>query len=192
MSEYSFSHSHKTHTTPSFFLTSRSPSLNRSNFQFLIYMKLVDPAEARSPSVDSRTSSSSIPVLLLEYPRMITSTSTKTRRLTSSWGVYQSHYFTSHDLGPISSSDLAWVGSIQATGQPLVGILAGILAQRIGYRLTGFIGTCIMCIGLISCIIFYSRMAFIPHPRCIVRRWEWFRIHSCCLYTFTMGESFVY
>ncbi|KAK0437763.1 major facilitator superfamily domain-containing protein [Desarmillaria tabescens] len=68
----------------------------------------------------------------------------------SSWGVYQSHYFTSRDLGPISNSDLAWVGSIQATGQPLVGILAGILAQRIGYRLTGFIGTCIMCIGLIS------------------------------------------
>ncbi|KAG7440738.1 MFS general substrate transporter [Guyanagaster necrorhizus] len=68
----------------------------------------------------------------------------------SSWGVYQSHYFTSHDLGPVSNSDLAWVGSIQATGQPLVGILAGILAQRIGYRLTGFIGTCIMGIGLIS------------------------------------------
>ncbi|KAK0443068.1 major facilitator superfamily domain-containing protein [Desarmillaria tabescens] len=68
----------------------------------------------------------------------------------SSWGVYQSHYFVSCDLGPVSNSDLAWVGSIQATGQPLVGILAGILAQRIGYRLTGFIGTCIMCIGLIS------------------------------------------
>ncbi|KAF9019798.1 MFS general substrate transporter [Hymenopellis radicata] len=68
----------------------------------------------------------------------------------SSWGVYQSHYFTSHVLGPVSSSDLAWVGSIQATGQPLVGILAGILAQRIGFRITGFMGTCIMCMGLIA------------------------------------------
>lgn len=40
----------------------------------------------------------------------------------SSWGVYQSHYFTSKVLGHVSSSDLAWVGSIQATGQPLVGV----------------------------------------------------------------------
>lgn len=40
----------------------------------------------------------------------------------SSWGVYQSHYFTSKVLGHVSSSDLAWVGSIQATGQPLVGM----------------------------------------------------------------------
>ncbi|KAK0214747.1 major facilitator superfamily domain-containing protein [Armillaria fumosa] len=68
----------------------------------------------------------------------------------SSWGVYQSHYFTSQDVGAVTNSDLAWVGSIQATGQPLVGFAAGILAQRIGFRVTGFIGTCIMCLALIT------------------------------------------
>ncbi|KAK0467019.1 major facilitator superfamily domain-containing protein [Desarmillaria tabescens] len=67
----------------------------------------------------------------------------------SSWGVYQSHYLTSQDVGAVSNSDLAWVGSIQATGQPLVGFVAGILAQRIGFRVTGFIGTCVMCLALI-------------------------------------------
>ncbi|THU86596.1 MFS general substrate transporter [Dendrothele bispora CBS 962.96] len=68
----------------------------------------------------------------------------------SSWGVYQSYYFNSKVLGDISNSDLAWVGSIQATGQPLVGFVAGLLAERIGYRITGFIGTVIMCLGLIA------------------------------------------
>ncbi|KAK7045949.1 hypothetical protein VNI00_006944 [Paramarasmius palmivorus] len=40
----------------------------------------------------------------------------------SSWGVYQNFYFSSPNdgVGPISNSKLAWVGSIQATGQPLV------------------------------------------------------------------------
>ncbi|SJL09120.1 uncharacterized protein ARMOST_12496 [Armillaria ostoyae] len=136
-------------------------------------MEPVDAAEDRSPSADSRTSSSSDTCVVSEvsdqddlidahkdsspdggYGWVCVFCSFVVHffalGIESSWGVYQSHYFTSHDLGPISSSDLAWVGSIQATGQPLVGILAGILAQRIGYRLTGFIGTCIMCIGLIS------------------------------------------
>ncbi|KAK0440347.1 major facilitator superfamily domain-containing protein [Armillaria borealis] len=136
-------------------------------------MEPVDAAEDRSPSADSRTSSSSDTCIVSEvsdqddlidahkdsspdggYGWVCVFCSFVVHffalGIESSWGVYQSHYFTSHDLGPISSSDLAWVGSIQATGQPLVGILAGILAQRIGYRLTGFIGTCIMCIGLIS------------------------------------------
>ncbi|KAK0216880.1 major facilitator superfamily domain-containing protein [Armillaria fumosa] len=135
-------------------------------------MKPVDAAEARSPSVESGTSSSSDTCVASGVPQDDLIDADKDSSpdggygwvcvfcsfvvhffalgIESSWGVYQSHYFTSHDLGPISSSDLAWVGSIQATGQPLVGILAGILAQRIGYRLTGFIGTCIMCIGLIS------------------------------------------
>ncbi|PBK89520.1 MFS general substrate transporter [Armillaria gallica] len=136
-------------------------------------MKLVDAAEDRSPSVDSGTSSSSDTCVVSgvsDQDDLIDAHKDSSPDggygwvcvfcsfvvhffalgIESSWGVYQSHYFTSHDLGPISSSDLAWVGSIQATGQPLVGILAGILARRIGYRLTGFIGTCIMCIGLIS------------------------------------------
>lgn len=68
----------------------------------------------------------------------------------SSWGVYQNHFFTSQDVGAVSNSNLAWVGSIQATGQPLVGFVAGILAQRIGFRVTGFIGTCVMCLALIT------------------------------------------
>ncbi|KAK0186473.1 major facilitator superfamily domain-containing protein [Armillaria mellea] len=136
-------------------------------------MKPVDAAEACSPSVDCGTSSSSDTCVVSGVSDQDDLVGTHKDSspdggygwvcvfcsfvvhffalgIESSWGVYQSHYFTSHDLGPISSSDLAWVGSIQATGQPLVGILAGILAQRIGYRLTGFIGTCIMCIGLIS------------------------------------------
>ncbi|KAK0235045.1 major facilitator superfamily domain-containing protein [Armillaria nabsnona] len=136
-------------------------------------MKLVDAAEDRSPFVDSGTSSSSDTCVVSgpsDRDDLIDAHKGSSPDggygwvcvlcsfvvhffalgIESSWGVYQSHYFTSHDLGPISSSDLAWVGSIQATGQPLVGILAGILAQRIGYRLTGFIGTCIMCIGLVS------------------------------------------
>ncbi|KAK0475833.1 major facilitator superfamily domain-containing protein [Armillaria novae-zelandiae] len=135
-------------------------------------MRTVEAAEARSPSVDSGISSSSNACVVSGVPQDDLTDAHKDSSpdggygwvcvfcsfvvhffalgIESSWGVYQSHYFTSHDLGPISSSDLAWVGSIQATGQPLVGILAGILAQRIGYRLTGFIGTCIMCIGLVS------------------------------------------
>ncbi|PBK66138.1 MFS general substrate transporter [Armillaria solidipes] len=134
-------------------------------------MKPVDAAEARSPSAGTSSSSDTCVVSgVSDQDDLIDAHKDSSPDggygwvcvfcsfvvhffalgIESSWGVYQSHYFTSHDLGPISSSDLAWVGSIQATGQPLVGILAGILAQRIGYRLTGFIGTCIMCIGLIS------------------------------------------
>lgn len=40
----------------------------------------------------------------------------------SSWGVYQAYFSNSQILGPIQQSELAWVGSIQATGQPLVGL----------------------------------------------------------------------
>lgn len=67
----------------------------------------------------------------------------------SSWGVYQAYFSNSQILGPIQQSELAWVGSIQATGQPLVGFAAGLLAEKIGYRITGFIGCCLMCLGLI-------------------------------------------
>ncbi|ESK83941.1 mfs monocarboxylate [Moniliophthora roreri MCA 2997] len=70
----------------------------------------------------------------------------------SSWGVYQNFYFTSPDegVGPISNSNLAWVGSIQATGQPLVGYLAAIMIRKVGYRWTGFFGTVIMAVSLIT------------------------------------------
>ncbi|KAK0202588.1 hypothetical protein DFS33DRAFT_913384 [Desarmillaria ectypa] len=87
----------------------------------------------------------------------------------SSWGVYQSYYFMSQDVGAVSNSDLAWVGSIQATGQPLVGFVAGILAQRIRFRVTRFIGTCIMCLALI--IASFSTQA-----------WHLYLTQGLCLY----------
>ncbi|KAF5343899.1 hypothetical protein D9758_012110 [Tetrapyrgos nigripes] len=70
----------------------------------------------------------------------------------SSWGVYQNFYFTSPNegVGNASNADLAWIGSIQATGQPLVAYLAAIMARKVGFRWTGFFGAIVMAASLIA------------------------------------------
>ncbi|KII90710.1 hypothetical protein PLICRDRAFT_106032 [Plicaturopsis crispa FD-325 SS-3] len=68
----------------------------------------------------------------------------------STWGVYQRYFLDSSSVLPkASNSQLAWVGSIQATGVPVAGMFAGIIINRIGYRLTLFTGSCVMGLGFI-------------------------------------------
>ncbi|KII88067.1 hypothetical protein PLICRDRAFT_176807 [Plicaturopsis crispa FD-325 SS-3] len=67
----------------------------------------------------------------------------------SSWGVYQRYFFDSGVFPGASNAQLAWVGSLQATGVPVAGIFAGAVTQRIGYRLTLLLGSCVMALGFV-------------------------------------------
>jgi MFS family permease len=64
------------------------------------------------------------------------------------FGIFEHHYLT---IFPDSSpSSIAFVGSVGSAVTYLAGFLAGIVADRFGFRLTAMTGSVIMTVALIA------------------------------------------